>query len=164
MNPLIDGQSGGSHPPLAFALNHLPATIPHSQASASALKGTVVPLSVDVDSRPPRDEYLRRLEARRARAADRERTQAISGISRFAVAILGFALLVVIFALKWLSPAWLAVPVVVFLAALSLLASKRSTRFPHFALVGPSPITSMASLASMVAGSRSATAASQLSQ
>jgi hypothetical protein len=64
----------------------------------------------------PRADYARRLDARRALAAERERTHAVTGVSRFAVAVAGVVLLVLVFATGWLAPAWLAVPVVVFLA------------------------------------------------
>jgi hypothetical protein len=70
---------------------------------------------------PPCDEpsiradYQRRLDARRALAADRERVQAATGISRFIVAAAGVVLIVMIFAARWLGMAWLALPVVVFL-------------------------------------------------
>jgi hypothetical protein len=64
----------------------------------------------------PRDEYVRRLEARRALAADRERVHAITGNSRFVVAGLGLVLVLLVFALRFLHPAWLALPVVAFLA------------------------------------------------
>ncbi len=67
------------------------------------------------DTTAPRADYLRRLEARRAWAADREHTQAITGISRFAVAVAGAIILLLVFAAGWLAPAWLALPVVVFL-------------------------------------------------
>jgi hypothetical protein len=73
-----------------------------------------VPLSAEAPS--PRAEYARRLDARRALATERERTHAVTGISRFVVAVAGVILLVVVFALRWLPPAWLAVPVVAFLA------------------------------------------------
>ena len=59
---------------------------------------------------------MRRLEARRALAAERERTHAVTGVGRFAVAVAGVVLLILVFATGWLAPAWLAVPVVVFLA------------------------------------------------
>jgi len=64
----------------------------------------------------PRAEYVRRLEARRALAADRERVHAVTGNSRFVVAGLGLVLVLLVFALRWLHPAWLALPVVAFLA------------------------------------------------
>jgi hypothetical protein len=80
-----------------------------------------VPLSAESLARSPqttspRDEYARRLEARRALAADRERIHAITGNSRFAVAAAGLVVVLLVFALRWLHPAWLALPVVAFLA------------------------------------------------
>jgi MutS domain V len=80
-----------------------------------------VPLSVQsipqTPAKPsPRAEYERRVAARRLLAAERERTHAVTGISRFVVAAAGAVLLVMIFALKWLAPGWLAVLVVAFLA------------------------------------------------
>ncbi|HEX5271869.1 MAG TPA: hypothetical protein VFW33_15330, partial [Gemmataceae bacterium] len=80
-----------------------------------------MPLSAEAIKRPadapsPRAEYARRLEARRAAAAERERTHAVTGVSRFVVAVAGVILLVVVFAPRWVAPGWLAVPVVVFLA------------------------------------------------
>jgi hypothetical protein len=80
-----------------------------------------VALTADLVSRPPesaspRAEYARRLDARKEQAADRERVHAITGNSRFAVAALGAVLLILVFALRWLHPAWLALPVVAFLA------------------------------------------------
>jgi len=79
-----------------------------------------VPLTVDAISQvsqaiSPRAEYVRRLEIRRAQAAERDRTHAVTGISRFAVAVAGGILLIAVFALGWLRPGWLAVPVVAFL-------------------------------------------------
>jgi hypothetical protein len=77
---------------------------------------TAEPIPRVADPASARAEYARRLEARRALAADRERTHAVSGNSRFAVAALGAATLVLVFALGWLSPAWLLLPVAAFLA------------------------------------------------
>jgi hypothetical protein len=84
-------------------------------------EGRDVPLSAEIvkqapDTPSPRAEYARRLADRRARAAEHERTHAVTGVSRFAVAVVGVALLIMVFALGWLAPAWLAVPVVIFLA------------------------------------------------
>jgi MutS domain V len=88
-------------------------------ASAST-EGRDVPLTAEPitrvsDTPSPRTEYVRRLADRRALAAERERTHAVTGISRFAVAVVGVVLLLMVFALGWLAPGWLAVPVVVFL-------------------------------------------------
>jgi hypothetical protein len=69
-----------------------------------------------LDASLPRAEYHQRLTARRTVAVERERIHAISGNSRFAVAFLGVVLLIVVFALQWLSPAWLLVPVLGFVA------------------------------------------------
>jgi hypothetical protein len=74
-------------------------------------------VSAPVDAAPgPHAEYARRLEARRALAAERERTHALTGNGRFAVAVAGLVVVFFVFALKWLHPAWLALPVVAFLA------------------------------------------------
>jgi hypothetical protein len=105
-SPLRAGASSGYNPSFSRYANR---------------EGRDVPLSAESIKRAPdapssRAEYVRRIEARRATAAERERTHATTGISRFAVAVLGVVLLVVVFAAGWLSPAWLAVPVVVFLA------------------------------------------------
>ncbi len=80
-----------------------------------------MPLSAEALKRPPdaaspHAEYARRLEDRRAAASERERTHAVTGISRFVIAVAGAVLLIFVFALGWLAPGWLAVPVVVFLA------------------------------------------------
>jgi hypothetical protein len=88
---------------------------------SASTEGRDVPLSDEpaaptADKLSPRAEYQRRLEDRRALAAERERTHAVTGISRFAIAAAGAVLLLMVFALGWLSPAWLAVPAVAFLA------------------------------------------------
>jgi hypothetical protein len=59
---------------------------------------------------------LRRLDARKALAAERERVHAITGNGRFVLVAAGVVLLVLVFAAHWLHPAWLAMPVVAFLA------------------------------------------------
>ena len=79
-----------------------------------------MPLTVDAISpvsQPsgPRAEYQRRLTMRKAQAAERDHTHAVTGISRFAVAAGGGILAILIFAAGWLGPGWLAVPVVAFL-------------------------------------------------
>jgi hypothetical protein len=77
---------------------------------------TAEPISRAADTTSPRAEYLRRLDARKAQAADRERVHAITGNGRFAVVAVGVVFLVLVFAARWLHPAWLALPVVAFLA------------------------------------------------
>lgn len=61
-------------------------------------------------------EYERRLTERRGTVAERERTHAISGNSRFVVALLGGVVALIVFGPRWLHPAWLALPVALFLA------------------------------------------------
>jgi hypothetical protein len=78
-----------------------------------------VPLSADPITRLavtnfPRDEYVRRLADRQARAADRERVHAFTGNGRFILLGVGLLMLVPVFALHWLHPATLAIPVVAF--------------------------------------------------
>jgi hypothetical protein len=77
---------------------------------------TAEPIPRAADSSSPRAEYLRRLDARKALAAERERVHAITGNGRFVVVAVGVVLLVLVFAAHWLHPGWLAVPVVAFLA------------------------------------------------
>jgi hypothetical protein len=59
---------------------------------------------------------VRRLDARKAQAADRERVHAVTGNGRFAIAAVGAVIVLLVFALRWLHPAWLLLPVVAFLA------------------------------------------------
>jgi hypothetical protein len=77
---------------------------------------TAEPIPRAADPSSPRAEYLRRLDARKALAAERERVHAITGNGRFVLVAVGVVLLVLVFAAHWLHPGWLALPVVAFLA------------------------------------------------
>lgn len=71
--------------------------------------------SSSVDTVDPRQEYTRRLAARRAQHEACERRLGLLGNARFVVFLAGAFALLAVFALNWFGPVWLVVPVILFL-------------------------------------------------
>jgi hypothetical protein len=64
----------------------------------------------------PHTLYRQRLDHHQTQMLRQERTHAVTGNSRFLIAISGLVVVLLVFALHWLHPAWLVLPLVLFLA------------------------------------------------